>query len=201
MSINANNSKIDFTYPFRMLFEFKNGMSPYGVPTQRRLSNMKGMYADIKAFSEMVNNHDPLVYEFYELGAPSDPGDIAFGTSIVYPGKVGNEYFMTKGHFHSILNTAEVYFCLSGQGVMLMETPEGEWNVEEFTPGSAVYCPKRYAHRSINTGNVPLVTFFAFRADAGHDYGSIESRGFRKLLIESNGNPMIIDNPHWKVNQ
>ena len=42
-----------------------------------------------------------------------------------YPGKVGDEYFMTKGHFHTILETCEVYYTLSGQGAMLMETPEG----------------------------------------------------------------------------
>jgi len=201
MSSKESQIKIDFTNPFRMLFELRNGISPHSAPTRRKLSNMKGMYADINAFSDMVKNEDPLVYEFYELGAPANSGDVAFGTSIIYPGKVGNEYFMTKGHFHSIIDTAEVYLCLSGQGVMLMETPEGDWHVEEFLPGAAVYCPKRYAHRSINTGRIPLVTFFAFRADAGHDYGSIESRGFRKLMIESNGNPMIIDNINWKTNK
>jgi len=200
MNTCCNKNKIDFSNPFRMLFELKNGISPHGDPTRRKLSNMKSMYADTNAFSEMIKNEDPLVYEFYELGAPEDAGDIAFGTSIVYPGKVGDEYFMTKGHFHSIIDTAEVYFCLSGQGVMLMETPEGDWHVEEFVPGSAVYCPKKYAHRSINTGNEPLVTFFAFRADAGHDYGTIETNGFRKLLVEKDGNPIIIDNPRWKRN-
>jgi len=201
MNSCCNNSKIDFANPFRMLFELKSGISPHSNPTRRTLSDMNGMYLDEKTYSEMIENNNPLVYEFYELGAPADSGDVAFGTSTVYSGKVGNEYFMTKGHFHSILDTAEVYFCLSGQGVMLMETPEGDWHVEEFIPGAAVYCPRRYAHRSINTGNEPLVTFFAFRADAGHDYGSIENRGFRKLLIESNGNPIIIDNPNWQSNK
>lgn len=196
----CNKSKIDFTNPFRILFEPKNGISSHSDPTRRTLSNMNGMYADEKTYSEMITNNNPLVYEFYELGAPNHSGDVAFGTSIVYPGKVGNEYFMTKGHFHGIPDTAEVYFCLSGQGVMLMETPEGDWHVEEFTPGAAVYCPKRYAHRSINTGNEPLVTFFAFRADAGHDYGTIETNGFRKLLVEKDGNPIIIDNLKWKRN-
>ena len=40
-----------------------------------------------------------MVYEFYEMGAPETDGHLAFGSSITYPGKVGNEYFMTKGHF------------------------------------------------------------------------------------------------------
>ena len=43
----------------------------------------------------------------------------------------------------------------------------------------------------------PLVTFFAFRGDAGHDYGKIESKGFRKLIVEKDGQPEIIDNPKW----
>ena len=65
-------------------------------------------------------------------------------------------------------------------------------------PGQAAYVPKRYAHRSINTGSTPLVTFFAFRGDAGHNYGTIETKGFRKIVVEKNGQPEIIDNPNWK---
>ncbi len=71
---------------------------------------------------------------------------------------------MTKGHFHTILDTGEVYYCLAGQGAMLMETPEGEVSLVEMKPGEAVYVPPRWAHRSINTGKEPLVTFFAFLA-------------------------------------
>ena len=159
---------------------------------------MRGMYADTSAFEKAVAAGDPLVYEFYELGAPEQPGDLAFGTSITYPGKVGNEYYMTKGHFHTILETAEVYYTLSGEGGMLMENPERDVVLHLLSPGKAVYVPKRYAHRSINTGKTPLVTFFAFRADAGHNYATIETKGYRKLLVEcSDGKPKMIDNPKW----
>jgi len=137
------------------------------------------------------------VYEFYELGAPGDPGDLAPGASITYPGKVGDEYFMTKGHFHTVIGTAEVYYTLSGEGYLLCENPEGDWAAFGLSPGKMVYVPKRYAHRSVNTGSAPLVTFFAFRADAGHDYGTIERKGFRKLIVERGGKPEIIDNPKW----
>ena len=105
---------------------------------------------------------------------------------------------MTKGHYHTILDTAEVYYCLQGRGYMLMENPEGDWDAKELTPGTAVYVPKRFAHRSINAGNGPLITFFTFRADAGHDYGTIETKGYRKLLVEKDGKVEIIDNPNWK---
>lgn len=158
---------------------------------------MKGMYANEHAYEAMTVNADPLIYEFHELGVPEKPGNLAFGTSIVYPGKVGDEYYMTKGHFHTILDTAEVYYCLGGKGYMLMESPEGDWAAEPFTPGKAVYVPGRYAHRSINTGTEPLITFYVFRADAGHDYGTIESKGFRKIVIEQAGEAAIVDNPKW----
>jgi glucose-6-phosphate isomerase len=178
----------------------KTGLSPDVKPIQRRLSKMKGMYADDEALAKMLDGDDPLVYEFYDLGLPEEAGEIAFGTSIVYPGKVGDEYFMTKGHFHTILETGEVYYCLHGRGCMLMENPEGDWEARELKPGSAVYVPPRYAHRSINTSSdQTLVTFFAFRADAGHDYGTIETKGFRKLVMDRTGEPEIVDNPKWQA--
>ena len=106
---------------------------------------------------------------------------------------------MTKGHFHPILETAEVYYCFSGHGYMLLENPEGEWSALELTPGKAVYVPRRCAHRSINVDPAEkLVTFYVFPADAGHDYGSIETKGYRKLLVEQDGQPQIIDNPKGK---
>lgn len=89
---------------------------------------------------------------------------------------------MTKGHYHTILNTAEVYYCISGEGYLLMEDSEGNTQAVKLEKGVACYVPPCFAHRSVNTGESPLVTFFVFRADAGHDYGTIETKGFRKLL-------------------
>lgn len=184
--------------PFTVYFSLSNGMSDTKKATKRFLSQMKGMYGDTDAFAEMLEKGDCLVYEFFELDIPATDGDLAFGTSITYPGKVGNEYFMTKGHFHQILDTAEVYYCIGGTGYMLMEDPEGKWDAQQLSPGKAVYVPKRFAHRSINTGKEPLITFFAFRADAGHDYGTIETKGYRKQIVEQGGKSVIVDNPNWK---
>jgi len=184
--------------PFSIYFSLNNGLSDRTPSIKRHLSRMAGMYADDAALQAMLKDGDPLLYEFYDLGVKEAEGNLAFGTSIVYPGKVGDEYYMTKGHFHTILDTAEVYYCIGGQGLMLMENPEGEWIAEPFAPGRAVYVPGRYAHRSINTGVEPLITFYVFRADAGHDYGSIETKGFRKIVVEQGGQPAIVDNPKWK---
>ena len=180
-------------------FDPKTGQSPDRPSIQRRLSEMAGMFSDEAQYAERLAEEDALIYEFYDMQVPAQAGEIAFGTSITYPGKVGDEYYMTRGHFHTILETGEVYYCLAGQGMMLMENPEGKWEARPLEAGAAVYVPPRYAHRSINVSSTaPLVTFFAFRGDAGHDYGTIESKGFRKLVVEKEGSPEIIDNPKWK---
>jgi len=180
-------------------FSLVTGLSETKESLQRKLSKMEGMYYDSEAFDKALAASDTLVYEFYDMGVPDSEKEVAYGTSITYPGKVGDEYYMTKGHFHTVLDTAEVYYCLRGQGYMLMESPEGDWEAVALTAGKAVYVPGRYAHRSINiSDSEPLVTFYAFPGHAGHDYGTIETKGFRKLIVERNGKPEIIDNPKWK---
>ena len=179
-------------------FSLEDGLSPDRIPTRRMLSQMKGMYYYEKDLENMLKKKDICVYEFYELGIPEKSNHLAYGTTIIYPGKVGKEYFMTKGHFHEKLETAEVYYCTKGHGFLLMEIINGKVEIQEMTPGISVYVPPKFAHRSINISqNEPFIMFFVFRADAGHDYMTIETKGFRKLIVEKNGKPEIIDNPKW----
>ncbi|MFW9949081.1 MAG: glucose-6-phosphate isomerase [Candidatus Thorarchaeota archaeon] len=191
--------KINNKKSIKLKFNLENGLTPDRKPIKRMLSQMEGMFLDNNRLKDMIKSEDIVIYEFYDLKVPETSGDLAYGTTILYPGKVGDEYFMTKGHFHKIINTAEIYYCLKGNGYMLMESMNGDIELQEMTPGVSVYVPPSYAHRSINISSYqPLISFFAFRADAGHDYKTIESKGFRKLLMEKNGKPILIDNPKWK---
>ncbi len=166
---------------------------------KRRLSSLKGQFLDNTTFDKMLAREDTLIYEVYEVKRPEVAGEILMGISIVHPGKVGDEFFMTKGHFHTVLETAEVYYCMRGEGFMVMETPEGDTSVERLTPGSVLYVPPRWAHRSICTSRQEdLVTFFAYPGNAGHDYGTIERNGFRKLVMDTPAGIQIVDNPRFK---
>jgi glucose-6-phosphate isomerase len=81
---------------------------------------------------------------------------------------------------------------------MVMETPEGDARVEPLVPGKVLYVPTRWAHRSVCTSRQDdLVTFFIYPANAGHDYGTIEKQGFRKLVVDGVHGPEIVDNPRW----
>ena len=176
--------------------------SPDVIPSRvdnhilRTLSALKGQFLDQATYNQMLAEEDRLIYEVYEIKRPEVEGELLMGISIVHPGKVGNEFFMTKGHFHSVLETSEIYYCLRGEGFMVMETPEGDTSVEALSPGKVLYVPPRWAHRSVCTSRLEdLVTFFAYPANAGHDYGTIERSGFRKLVVDGDHGPEIIDNP------
>lgn len=178
--------------------------APDFVPThydnhiQRYLSNMNGQYLDQEAYQAKLAQDDILLYQVYELKRPEIEGELLHGISIVHPGKIGNEYCMTKGHYHTVLDTAEIYYILRGIGFMVMETPEGDYSVEELTSGRVLYVPPRWAHRSVNiSSDQDLVMFFVYPGNAGHDYGTIETQGFRKLVVEKDGKPEIVDNPRW----
>jgi glucose-6-phosphate isomerase, archaeal len=164
----------------------------------RRLSSMKGQFADHETYNKLLEQEDTVLYEVYEFKRPEVEGELLYGISVVHPGKVGDEYHMTKGHFHTVLDTAELYYCLKGNGFMVMETPEGDCDVKELKPGTVLYVPPRWAHRSVNADSTDdLVTLFVYPGNSGHDYGTIESQGFRKSVIENDGKAQIIDNPRW----
>ena len=191
------------TYPFYIEkpvhFDPITGLADSVDPLERRYSDMKNMYLNEESRKALENDGDDIIYRFYDMGIPEKNSDLVFGTSIVYPGKVGDEYHMTNGHFHTVLDTAEMYLCQAGHGMMMMESPEGDILYKEMRPGQAVYVPGRYAHRSINlSDSETLITFYVFRADAGHEYGSIKEKGFRKIVVERDGKWAAIDNPRWK---
>lgn len=187
--------------PFKFSLIFPDAIpSQVDNHIQRHLSAMKGQFLDDQAFEAMLADQDQLIYEVYEIRRPEVAGELLLGVSVVHPGRVGREFFMTKGHFHTILETAEVYYVLKGEGFMVMETPEGECVVESLSPGQVLYIPPRWAHRSVCTSRQDdLVTFFLYPANAGHDYGSIEKHGFQKLVLEGEGGIEIVDNPRWKA--
>ena len=105
--------------PFTVDFIPKNGLlSHYDNHITRRLSDMRGQFVDQAAYDAMLVEEDVILYEVYEIERPQVAGEILQGLSVIRPGKVGAEYFMTKGHFHSVLETAEVYYGLAGEGAV-----------------------------------------------------------------------------------
>jgi len=178
--------------PFSASIDLAEGMmTDYTSKTARSASSMRGHYADAAALERLIAAGDPTHYEVFEKPVPEEYGHLMYCISRLQPGLVGDEYFMTKGHYHSVLHTGEIYLCLRGEGFMVMKTKDGKSAAEPMKRGGMVYVPPYWAHRSVNTGSEPLVSFCVYNAEAGHNYGDIETEGFVKRVLRVGGAPVI----------
>lgn len=161
--------------------------------SKKRLGDILGIFADKDAAKDM--NLDTIAYEVASHTAVSEgtSGGLFFGTSRIHPGKVGNEFFMTKGHFHSRRETAEYYWGIEGNGILLLMDEDGVCKAEEVERGSLHYIGGNIAHRLVNCGKTDLVVGACWPSDAGHDYGSIETVGFPVRVVEVNGEVVLIE--------
>lgn len=164
---------------------------------EKRLPDLIGMYRDGDAFAALLeaDRGDP-VYWVESSHTEDGPGGLITGISVLEPGKVGAEFAMTRGHLHAISDRSELYVGLSGYGVMLLETVDGQSSVVELSAGRAVYVPGNWVHRSVNVGDERFVTLFCYAADAGQDYSIIErAGGMKQLIVERDGHWRAISNP------
>lgn len=95
---------------------------------QKRFRDLDGLYADAAAFEAMrAIWGERIVYEVSEFRPTEQSGDLIFGVTRMAPGKVGDEYFMTRGHIHNQADRPEIYYGQKGRGLMLMESPEARF--------------------------------------------------------------------------
>ena len=186
--------------PCSVAFETKTGFIPEATAHyQKRLSDLRGLYLDPEALELRIREEgDPICYENFAFNQNQADGDIFFGTTIIYPGKVGSEYHLTRGHYHRKRDHAETYQALSGHGLVLFEREDGTTRVAELAPGKVTYVAPFWAHRSINTSDVPLVFLWTCPVEAGHDYEALGGRGMRQVVVERDGAPRVEDRPGLK---
>jgi glucose-6-phosphate isomerase len=157
---------------------------------EKRLGDMAGVYRDENAYRGVLAEKGPdfLVYRVEEHRNVDGEGALIIGTSTLQPGIYGDEFAMTRGHLHAKADRAELYYCLSGTGVMLLETLDGRSEALSMKPGDAVHVPGHWVHRSVNVGSEPFVTMFCYGADAGQDYELIRrAGGMASLVVVADG--------------
>ena len=161
---------------------------------KRHLSDLRGCFADTPAYEAAMASGNALVYSVATVEPAVGDGDLHYALGLIMPGKIGREYFMTKGHLHARRPAAEFYFGLSGEGSMLLEDEgTGQSRLVPLRPHQAVYVPGHTAHRTMNTGHAPLTYIGVYAAKAGHDYSAVAKRNFRCVVIERDGQPAMIE--------
>ena len=144
--------------------------------------------------SRQLLDSTTVVYavEYWKPVPEGTEGGLYWGNSTVFPGLVGEEYFMTRGHFHSRRDRSEYYATVSGSGLLILMDEDRRPAVQEMSPGTTHYIPGYTAHRVVNTGHLPLTFLACWPSDAGYDYATIEDQGFSVRVMHRNGRAEII---------
>jgi glucose-6-phosphate isomerase len=178
-------------------FAHKVTREPWGLdgPTKvdvRRFKDLADCFS--KPTDKDCHQCDPEK-EIYKVVSPAEQeqSDLTYAITIIHPGKIGDEYHMTRGHFHKKADAGEMYFGLSGSGVILMQDRLGSITSVEISEGAVVYIPPGLAHRTVNAGQGELVFLAVYSPQAGHDYESIVRRGFSKRVVERDGAAILED--------
>lgn len=186
----------DCDYPVSFDLDFVTGVATkYAERVQRRASDMQAMFYDKEAVRQAIAGGDPLIYEFYNTKFITSNSDMAVAITRIFPGKIGDEYYMSKGHQHQRDDQPEIYICVQGTGYLLLDTMEGEFRAEAWKPGTITHIPPMWAHRVVNTGNGTLVYIGVYHAAAGHDYALVERQGFAQVVVERDGKPCLALHP------
>jgi glucose-6-phosphate isomerase len=182
--------------PISVQFDFATGIfAPFQEVVNRRMSHLKEMFYDQAAVQAIMADDNRVIYEIRYHPFITSTSDMALGVTRIFPGKVGDEYHMTKGHFHERPDQPEIYFCVHGEGYLLLETREGDFEAVPWRPGTITHIPPMWAHRVVNTGKETLFFVASYHIAAGHDYGPVIERGFSQIVVERDGLPVLAPNP------
>ncbi|HEY4052347.1 MAG TPA: glucose-6-phosphate isomerase family protein [Terriglobales bacterium] len=158
----------------------------------KTLGQLKGIFASEQAWQKMDPN--TVVYRV-QAWCPVPEGTEGaqfWGSTVVEPGRVDSEYFMTHGHFHLKRDRTEYYGTVEGEGALILMDENRETRMEPMSAGSLHFIPPHTAHRVANTGNVPLRFVACWPSDAGHDYESVRKHGFGSRLMNVNRGAMLV---------
>ena len=160
----------------------------------KRLSDLKGLFIDGNAYDAALSRNNPVIYSVSTIKSSQGEGQLHCGLGIIMPGKIGDEYYFTRGHLHLLRNAAEFYIGLKGKGKMILENDSShESIVVDLVPNSIVYVPRNTAHRTVNIDDTPLAYLGIYPADAGHDYAGVSKNIFRHVVVARNNKPMVMD--------
>ena len=136
------------------------------------------------------------------------------------PGKVGDEYIKTYGHYH-VGKLDETYWVLFGEGIVLVQkrAVDGSGNpindeIDQMyavyvKPNDSIFIPAEWGHLVANISK----TFFVTADDSpvnfeevdpvslpGHaDYEAVKAmHGFAYYVVERNGKPTLVKNIKYK---
>lgn len=165
------------------------------VESTRRVKDLQGVFRDERARAGL--DPEAVLYrvQAWEPQPEGTPGAVCLATTFLESGRVGDEYFLTRGHYHANEDRPEMEVVISGEGALVLMDRDGKTRIEEMRPGTVHHVPPGTAHRVANTGRETLVFVSYWASETGHDYQTIRDRGFIARVREVNGQPELVSEP------
>src|SRR3989344_1196164 len=120
-------------------------------------------------------------------------GDEGQNITILSPGKNGNEFNKTYGHFHNYQGV-EIYRVVYGQGILVMQRNDEigeakEVSVSNLRSGMTVEVPAGYGHALVNIGKTYLVVIDdAPNTPRANNFELVkEKHGFAYYIVDKKG--------------
>lgn len=135
-----------------------------------RLRDAKDFFSDQKAVKAKLKKN-PVIYTVYRMR----DRQIEYSLTVLNPGTIGGEHYMTRGHYHKTPST-EIFILLKGRGVILEKNSRVR---RTYPKKDEVYVSRpNLAHRSVNLGRTRMEFLTIQQAGVGHEYGEIKKKGF-----------------------
>jgi glucose-6-phosphate isomerase len=165
---------------------------PGVIESRRTIGGLVGYFLDEGARRALAQ--DCVIYRVlaYEPQREGVPGAVCCATTFLAPGIVGDEYFLTRGHFHAHEDRPELEVTVSGDGVLVLMDAERRTRAERMQRGSVHHVPPGTAHRAVNIGDAPLVFVSYWPSETGHDYRTILEHGFSARVRRVDGAARLV---------
>lgn len=123
--------------------------------------------------------------------------------TVLQPGRVGDEYYKTHGHYH-IGEGVEIYKVLSGDGIIIMQRPSFNFESVEavrlvrMPVNQQIEIPSGWGHTLINLGDTPVVALNYEAPEIENLYaGYVKKRGAAYYVIEKMGKLELEPNKNY----
>ena len=147
--------------------DFSGLKKEYDRKVVRKLSDMRDFYKDGRG-------KDRAIYQVFI----KDYGRFLTGLTVINPGSVNKEYYMTKGHKHKKAGK-EMYLLIKGKGKLVLANKKAK--VLDMKKNKIYIIPEYTGHRLVNDGNEVLEVLTIYSKDFGHSYGiDFGKRFFKK---------------------
>lgn len=153
-------------------------LAGFSVDT-RRVSDMAEFYCES---ADPLS--DPVVYEVFSWPDDGGVADLLVTITVLHAGRVGNEPFHTKGHFHKDPDGPEFVLGYQGTGALQTGDRHGAVHEVELARGTHVWVPSGMAHRVVNRTSESIVYLSISSSAVGHDYDSVAQLHWKQDIVK-----------------